>query len=118
MLWKVGAAIAAIGVAATTPAAAHDFASGYTQIAAGDLKGAEAVIADQQRMFPRDADLLLNLAYLQAQSGRTAEAMETYRRVLAQPDDAMDLADGSTVASHVLAKRGIARLTTTRTASR
>ena len=101
---------AALAALMATGAAAQDF-SGAAALARGDYAAAERAIAAQQRLFPRDADLLINLAQVYARTGRTAEAARLYREVAAQPDDALDLPDGRVASSHALAGKGLQRLT-------
>ena len=103
------AATAALFVAA--PAVAQDDYNGATQILQGDYASAEKVILKQQRMFPGDADLLLNLARIYSVTGRTTEARATYSAVLARPDDLMDLPNAARPqSSHALAGAALRRL--------
>lgn len=96
---------------AAVPAVAQDDYNGATQILRGDYASAERVILEQQRMFPGDADLLLNLARVYSLTGRTGEARATYRAVLARPDDMMDLPNAARPqSSHVLAGAALQRL--------
>ena len=93
-----------VGLAFGAPASAQDDFNGATQILQGDYAAAERVILLQRRMFPADADLLLNLATTYRLSGRTSEARALYRQVLANPDDLMDMPAGASPrSSHRLA---------------
>jgi Flp pilus assembly protein TadD len=94
---------------AATAAQAQDFA-GAAQIMRGDLAGAERAIQAEQRLFPRDADLLLNLAYVYARTGRQAEARQLYRQVAAQPDELLDMPAQRTARAHAVAAMGLQRL--------
>ena len=96
---------------AVAPAFAQDDYNGATQILRGDYASAERVILEQQRMFPGDADLLLNLARVYSLTGRTSEARATYSAVLARPDDLMDLPNmARPQSSHALAGAALQRL--------
>ena len=109
MMMEVAAAAALI-VGGADVAVAQDF-SGARQIAAGDYAGAERAITTQRRLFPRDADLMLNLATVYRRTGRTDEARRLYQAVAAQPDELLDLPDGRTASAHALANEGLRRLT-------
>ncbi len=101
--------VMALGTVA--PAWAQDDFNGATQILKGDYAGAERVILAQQRMFPADADLMLNLAAAYQRTGRTTEARALYRAVLSRPDEAMDLPNADRPrSSHALAEAGLGRL--------
>ncbi len=88
---------------------AQDFA-GAGHILRGDLAAAERAIQAEQRLVPRDADLLLNLAFVYARTGRQAEARRLYRQVAAQPDELLDLPARRTVRAHAVAAAGLQRL--------
>lgn len=90
-------------------AAAQDF-NGYDQIKHGDYTAAEREILAELRTFPGDADLLINLAAVYMHQGRTGEARALYSRVMARPNDALDMPDGATVWSHDAAQAGLARI--------
>lgn len=85
--------------------------TGYMAIAAGNLKKAEATLSAAQRSGAATPEVLLNLAAIYQQTGRTAEARSLYAAVLDTPDVQMDLASGATAGSHQVAQRGLARLT-------
>ena len=109
-VWEV-AATAALIVGGASAAAAQNW-NGAEQLARGDVAGAERVIVAQQRLFPRDPDLLLNLAVVFARTGRVSEARQAYQQVLAQPNEPLDL-DGARLAlAHDLATAGLRRLST------
>ena len=108
---KVLQFVAATAALFAAPAFAQDDYNGATQILKGDYASAEQVIVKQQRMFPGDADLLLNLARIYSLTGRANEARATYRAVLARPDDLMDLPNTARPqSSHVLAGAALRRL--------
>lgn len=104
-------AVATAAMMVAVPAVAQDDFNGATQILRGDYASAEKVILQQQRMFPQDADLLLNLARVYSLTGRTSEARATYRAVLARPDDMMDLSNAAGPrSSHAIAGAALQRL--------
>ena len=92
--------------------------TGYRQIAAGNFAAAQSELEAETRTYPRRPDLLLNLAAVYRRSGRTADARELYRSVLARPDAGMDLPDGRVASSHALAHAGLDRLGTVRVTAR
>jgi tetratricopeptide (TPR) repeat protein len=51
---------------------------------AGDFPRAQQVLEQASQRFPDDADLLYNLAEVQERQGRTREAVETLRRLVAR----------------------------------
>lgn len=106
LLVLVGAALFATGTQASD---LQGFA-GAKEIARGDYVAAERVILEQQRLFPRDADLLINLAYVYARTGRQAEARRLYQQVTAQPDEMLDMSGQRTVRAHRVAAAGLQRL--------
>jgi tetratricopeptide (TPR) repeat protein len=52
-------------------------------VKAGELDRAQRVLADGRRRFPGDAEILYQVAELEERQGRTREAVETLRRLLA-----------------------------------
>lgn len=92
-----------------TPATAAD-RTGYSQIAAGNYGAAEQRIVAERRIFPDRPELMLNLAAVYRQTGRTAEAKALYAAVLDRPAVALDLPSGAVVSSHDLAQRALARV--------
>ena len=109
MRFREVAAAAALLVATGGTATAQNF-NGAEYLARGDATGAERVIMAQQRLFPHDADLLLNLAAVYARTGRQAEARRMYQAVIAQPDEELDLAGRRTATAHLIAAEGLRRL--------
>lgn len=108
-MWKRGVVLAAMvtGGAAGAQMTNHN---GAEPLARGQYAVAERVIVAQQRVFPRDTDLLLNLAQVYAHTGRAADARQAYVRVLSLPDERLRLAGGSFASSHTLAQAGMRRL--------
>jgi Flp pilus assembly protein TadD len=104
-------AVAATMIAGAGSAVAQE-RTGYQAIAAGDLATAEATIARERAIFPQRPELMLNLAAIYARTGRVAEARALYADVLQRDGVDLELGDGSAVSSHLIAKRGLARLDT------
>jgi Flp pilus assembly protein TadD len=107
---KLVAMVGVALVATATQASDLQGFAGAKEISRGDLVAAERVILEQQRMFPRDADLLINLAYVYARTGRQAEARRLYEQVSAQPDDMLDMSGQRRVKAHRVAAAGLRRL--------
>ena len=84
--------------------AAPDEHNGYTEIVAGRYNAAEQVIVKEQRMFRHDADLVLNLAFVYAQTGRAAEARDLYQQVLDRPNETMNVPLNGSAGSHDIAR--------------
>jgi Flp pilus assembly protein TadD len=59
-----------------------------------------------------DEGALLNLALINRQRGRVAEATRLYRRVLANEDATVDTMDGRARSSHALAREGLGKVVT------
>jgi Flp pilus assembly protein TadD len=97
---------AALAMACATPALAKD-RNGYRAIAAGDLPKAERRLQAERRIFPDKPELLLNLAYVYARTGRTSEARALYTRALDVPAVELDMPSGAELTSHQLAERGL-----------
>lgn len=106
---KLGGLILIAAAAMPAPAFAQDDFNGASQILRGDYAGAERIIVAQQRMFPTDPDLMLNLALAYQRTGRAAEARALYQAVLSRPDEPMDLPGAARPkSSHALATIGLA----------
>jgi thioredoxin-like negative regulator of GroEL len=99
----------AAATCAVCPAAASE-RTGFQAIKAGNWQAAERVLLSQRDQFAQRPELVLNLAAIYVATGRKAEALSLYRQVQAQPDIAMDMADGRVVGSHTIASKGIDRL--------
>lgn len=87
-------------------------------IARGELTQAERQLAAELRANPGAPELLLNLAAIYAQTGRTADARALYAQVLAQKDVEMDLATDRVAMSHAIANRGLQRVNALQLSSR
>ncbi|MBR0551330.1 tetratricopeptide repeat protein [Stakelama marina] len=111
MMLLVGATIAVPGSAAI--AKDHDGSYAHVAIMNGDYARAEKALEADRRIFPDRPEVLLNLATVYAQTGRTDAARELYAHVLTV--EAVDLTlPGDQVAnSHDLARIGLSRLTPT-----
>ncbi|SFP88853.1 tetratricopeptide repeat protein [Sphingomonas rubra] len=108
-------ALAATAVAGSAQAGER---TGYAAIVAGDLSQAERMLTTERRIFPQRPELMLNLAAVYQQTGRTGAAASLYRDVLAQPAVAMDLPNGSTRSSHAIADAALRRFAPTTLANR
>jgi tetratricopeptide (TPR) repeat protein len=107
---KLLAMVGTVLVATAAQASDLQGFAGAKEIARGDYVAAERLILEQQRMFPRDADLLINLAYVYARTGRQAEARRLYEQVVAQPNELLDLSKQRTAKAHRIAAAGLKRL--------
>jgi thioredoxin-like negative regulator of GroEL len=108
MLTHLIAAGLALGTCCGAIASTTD--SGYTEIARGDYTAAEQRLSKEQRLFRHEPDLMLNMAYVYAQTGRIAQARALYRSVLTMPDEVLDMPQGNSMASHDLARAALSRL--------
>ncbi len=68
---------------------------------------AEAQLNSRLRLDPDQPELLLNLAAVYAQTGRTSQARALYLRVLQQRDFEMDLSADRVSTSHAIANKGL-----------
>ena len=102
-------AVLALGLAASVPAFAAE-RTGFQAIAAGNFPMAERQINAAMRAAPERPELMLNLAAVYLQTGRSAEARRLYVAVMEQPAVAMDMPSGAVVSSHDIAARGMQRL--------
>jgi thioredoxin-like negative regulator of GroEL len=104
--------LAAAPLFAALPAQAQDNAVASTQIARGDYSQAESKLLGELRVHPGRPELLLNLAAVYVNTGRTDEARALYSKVLSKDDVLMDVTVNRTAGSHMLAQRGLRRLET------
>lgn len=81
-------------------------------IKAGKYQQAALRLEARVAQVPKDETALLNLALAYRHIGREADAQTAFRRVLALDDVVLDTADGRTVSSHALARRGLAQIAT------
>lgn len=100
---------AVLSVSALPASASSDF-NGAPELQRGDYAAAERVIHHQLKMWPGDADLLLNLATVYRQTGRSSDARAVYSAVLARPEDMIDLTDQTSRSSHAVARIGLSAL--------
>lgn len=110
-------AVLALGLAAATPAFAAE-RTGFQAIAAGNFPMAERQINAALRAAPDRPELMLNLAAVYLQTGRSTDARRLYAAVLDQPAVAMDMPSGAVVSSHDVATRGLQRVPNESFASR
>lgn len=87
-----------------------DETNGYQKISVGNFVAAEREIAEQRRLFPHDADLLINLGMVYAHTGRVAQARTLFRDVLAHPNEELTLSQSGSRWSHTIAKDALMRL--------
>lgn len=79
---------------------------GYQALMKGDYATAEKQILSG-RVEKYDPARALNLGLVLARTGRTEQAAEQFRRVLAYEDVELILADGATVSSHAAARTAL-----------
>ena len=116
---RFGATLVATALFTASVAVAADDGNGATQIMRGDYAAAERIILAQEKMFPGDPDLLLNLASVYRHTGRVGEARALYRAVLARPDDVMDLpAQAAPRTAHDIARAGLVSMDATQLTAR
>jgi tetratricopeptide (TPR) repeat protein len=97
-------------VVAALPAQAQDRTVASTEISTGAYAKAESKLEAALRASPNRPELLLNLAAVYAQTGRTPEARALYTRVLGQDEVLMDLSAERTAGSHAVARTGLQRI--------
>lgn len=73
----------------------------------GNFAQAEQALNNRLRLDPDQPELLLNLAAVYTQTGRTTEARALYVRVLQQRDYEMDLSADRVSTSHAIANKGL-----------
>lgn len=84
----------------------------------GNLSQAEQLLNARLRLDPGQPELLLNLAAVYAQTGRTAQARALYLQVLQQRDVEMDLSADRVSMSHAIATKGLQYIRTLQLTSR
>jgi UTP:GlnB (protein PII) uridylyltransferase len=104
------ALVAGLAFGTCTVASAATTDNGYAEIARGDYVAAEQRITTEQRMFRHDPDLMLNMAYVYARTGRVSQARALYSAVLTMPDEMLDLPQGYSAPSHDVARTALSRL--------
>ena len=115
---RFGCIFAATALFSATAAVADD-GNGAVQIMKGDYVSAERIILAQEKMFPGDPDLLLNLASVYRYTGRMSEARALYRAVLARPDEMMDVSNAAEPqTAHTLASAALGRMDATQLTAR
>ncbi|MBO9623542.1 MAG: tetratricopeptide repeat protein [Sphingomonas sp.] len=109
--------LAAAPLAAALPAQAQE-STAAREIVGGAYDKAELKLASELRARPDQPELLLNLAAVYSQTGRSAEARAVYNKVLAQDEVLLDLASRRTTSSHAIARAGLQRLQTVQFSAR
>lgn len=84
----------------------------------GNYSKAEQQLNARLGLDPGQPELLLNLAAVYAQTGRTAQARALYIQVLQQRDVEMDVAVGNTSMSHAIANKGLQYIRTLQLSAR
>lgn len=97
-------------LALALPAQAQDTSASASLIKAGAYSKAESRLVGQLRARPDSPELMLNLAAVYAETGRTGEARSLYRQILAQDDVLMDVSQSRSVGSHAIARAGMRRI--------
>lgn len=83
---------------------------GYKAISAGNLSLAEANLEREQVVFPREPSVLLNLAFVYAETGRANEAAALYRKALKSSNVLMSVPGSDQPGwSHDIAQKGLSR---------
>ncbi len=95
------------GAAGAAPAREHN---GAEAIARSDYGAAEREIERGRRLFPNDADLLLNLATVYRATGRADAARTLYAQVLTGPNESVLMPASGSVSAHAVARAGLARM--------
>lgn len=119
-IWIAAAAGSMMALGVFAPASAQDRAvrAAHDAITRGDMADAERVLTAEQRIFPDNPEVLINLAAVYAKTGRATDATTLYRRVMARDDVLLDLSAERTASSHALAQTGLQRVAALQTASR
>lgn len=93
---------------ATRHAAADPY--GYKAIVASDYTTAEARLMRERAVHPKEPSVLLNLAFVYAQTGRANEAQALYRSALNADNVLMEVPGESVPGwSHDIAQKGLGR---------
>lgn len=104
----------ALGAAAAAPVAAQDKEIEYPKgsLAYESLMAADYTLAEQQlrtdvRAHRNDPAKLINYGLALAKTGHLVEARRAFKQVLSEDEIELIMADGSTEASHEVARRGL-----------
>lgn len=103
--------IAAVVLVPLAPANASDHPDPVAAqaISDADYGAAEARLERAVARGSSEPAVLINLAQVYYKTGRSADASDLYRAILARPNVQMALPDGSPAWSHDLATRGLKR---------
>jgi tetratricopeptide (TPR) repeat protein len=80
---------------------------GYEALVASDYQRAEQQLRADNRVHHNDPARLLNYGLVLAKTGRMAEARKLFEQTLAEDEVELILADGETLGSHEVARRGL-----------
>ena len=107
-----GAAVAALIVPAAVAQTVDKQDSGYaaSAIAAGQLGAAERILRPISLADADDPARLINIATVYARTERYGDARAALARVRALPDEPLELGNGASYSSHVLAAAMLERL--------
>jgi len=108
-----GVALAALGSTASlaqTGGATGSYAA--AAITSGQLTQAERILKPESLTDANDPARLINIATVYSRTQRYAEARAALQRVQTLPAEHLELADGSSYSSHVLANAMLGRLNT------
>lgn len=105
-----GAAFAALASSAALADPGSASAYGATAINAGQLAAAERILQPESFSDAADPARLVNIATVYARTQRYAEARAALTRVQALPAEQLELSDGASYSSHVIAKAMLGRI--------
>ena len=86
----------------------------YEALVAADYQRAEKQLREDKRVHRNDPARLLNYGLVLAKTGRAAEARKVFEQTLAEDEIELILADGQTLGSHEVARRGLRMTKTSR----
>jgi hypothetical protein len=105
-----GAALAALGSGALAQTGGAPGSYAASAINSGQFTQAERILKPESQEDANDPARLINIATVYSRTQRYAEARAALQRVQALPAEHLELADGASYSSHVLAKAMLGRL--------
>ncbi len=111
-IFIAGAVAALIPAAAFAQSSGSDPAPGASALMQANFATAEREIRASAAQDTAASNI--NLAIIYAQTGRTAQAEELFRKVAMMDDVTVVIADGSSASSHEIAKRGLREIRSSR----
>lgn len=105
-----GAAFAALSSGVVLAQSGADGGYAATAITAGQLSQAERILQPASFADAADPARLINIATVYARTQRYADARKALERVRALPAEKLELADGKSYSSHVIAAAMLGRL--------